>query len=140
MMDEYKYRQKVINAMYDLCKEGSFKNNPHIDDIIKAIEGIPLDKSEWIPVSERLPEDGAYLVTRKTNRRNAIGIANYATDLYPIDKFDFVDKKGKDGWYEYDYESGYYEVTESIIAWQELPEPYVPDINVGKMAESEVET
>ena len=38
----YKYRQKVINAMYDLCKEGSFKNNPHIDDIIKAIEGIPL--------------------------------------------------------------------------------------------------
>jgi hypothetical protein len=137
MMDEYKYRQKVINAMYGLCKEGSFKNNPHIDDIIKAIEGIPLCKSGWNPVGERLPEDGAYLVTRKTNRGNAIGIASYAKDLYTIDKFDFVDKNGKGGWYEYDYECGYYEVTESIIAWQELPKPYLSDINVGKMAESE---
>lgn len=138
MIDEYKYRQKVINAMYDLCKEGSFKNNPHIDDIIKAIEGIPLDKSEWIPTSEKLPKDGAYLVTRKTYGKPIIDTVKYATDLYTIDKFDFVDKKGKDGWYEYDYESGYYEVTESIIAWQELPKPYVPDINVGKMEESEV--
>lgn len=137
MMDDYKYRQKVINAMYDLCKEGSFKNNPHIDDIIKAIECIPLDKSGWIPVSERLPEDGAYLVTRKTYGKPIIDIVKYAKDLYTVDKFDFVDKKGKDGWYSYDYESGYYEVTESIIAWQELPKPYLSDINVGKMAESE---
>lgn len=121
---DYKYRQKVINAMYDLCKEGSFKNNPYIDDIIKAIEDIPSNNSEWIPVSENLPEDGTYLVTRKIWGKSVINIVSYARNLYIVDKFDFADKKGKDGWYGYDYESGYYEVTESIIAWQELPEPY----------------
>lgn len=57
---------------------------------------------------------------------------------YIIDKFDFADKKGEGGWYGYDYDFGFYEVTESIIAWRELLEPYVPDINVGKIAEREV--
>lgn len=90
---------------------------------------------KWIPVSERPPKDGTYHVTRKTNRGNVIGMASYAKDLYPIDRFDFADKKGEDGWYQYDYEGGYYEVTESIIAWMPLPKPYVPDINVGKMEE-----
>ena len=88
MMDDYKYRQKVITAMYDLCKEGSFKNNPHIDDIIKAIEGIPLCKSGWNPVSEKLPEDGAYLVTRKTYGKPIIDTVKYAKDLYTVDEFE----------------------------------------------------
>lgn len=132
MINEYINKQKVINAMYDLCKEGSFKNNPHIDDIIKAIENIPPDSTPWISVSENPPKDGTYLVTKKIYGKSVIDIVSYARSLYIVDKFDFADKKGKGGWYDYDSEYGYYEVTESIIAWQELPKPYLSDINVGK--------
>jgi len=124
MINEYINKQKVITAMYGLCKVGSFKDNPHIDDIINTIEDISSYKFAWIPVSEKPLKDGAYLVTRKTYGKPIIDTVKYAKDLYTIDKFDFADKKGQSGWYGYDSDFGYYEVTESIIAWMSLPEVY----------------
>ena len=80
--------------------------------------------SEWIPVSERLPKDGTYLVTVKriTSHPN-VDIDSFAKDLYKVDEFDFYDKKGKCGWYNYDSEYGYWE-DDRVIAWMPLPEPY----------------
>jgi hypothetical protein len=107
----------------------------YLANLMKVLEKQITDR--WIPVNEKPPKDGAYHVTRRTNRGNVIGVASYSKDLFTVDEYDFADKKGKGGWYNYDYEDGYYEVTDSITAWRELLEPYVPDINVGKMAESE---
>lgn len=44
-------------------------------------------------------------------------IAYYAHDLY-----DFCGKKGKGGWFDYDFEYGYCEIN-NVMYWMELPEP-----------------
>ena len=81
---------------------------------------------KWIPVSERLPEDGTYLVTVEgMDGEPRIDVKSFAKDLYKVDEFDFYNKKGKYGWYNYDSEYGYWE-NDKVIAWQPLPEPYEP--------------
>ena len=81
--------------------------------------------TRWIPISERNPnKNGEYLVTTKGLMGNVlVEILSYANDLYKIDKFDFNDKKGVDGWYVYDAEFGCYEV-DNVVAWLPLPKPY----------------
>lgn len=83
--------------------------------------------SKWIPVSEKLPkEDGEYLCTIQIhNGTRVVRMTSFAKDLYAIDNFDFYDKKGKAGWFDYD-DGGYYEVSD-VIAWDKkfkLPAPY----------------
>ena len=88
---------------------------------IKALEQEP----EWIPVSERLPEErGSYLVTQKATFTDYeyISVIGYALNLYDVDEYDFADKK-RSGWYEYDSEWGYREL-DDVIAWMPLVEPY----------------
>ena len=91
------------------------------DMAIKALEQEP----EWIPVSERLPEErGSYLVTQKATFTDYeyISVIGYALNLYDVDEYDFADKK-RSGWYEYDSEWGYREL-DDVIAWMPLVEPY----------------
>ena len=96
------------------------------EEVIKALPPVE-QKQRWIPVSERLPEEnGEYLVTVKPtfkNMKNYIKHCDFALNLYKVDEYDFVDKKGVAGFYKYDSEYGYYEVTD-IVAWMPLPEPY----------------
>ena len=49
-------------------------------------------------------------------------IVSYAHDLHKVDEYDFCDKKGKSGWYDYDSEWGNYEIS-NVEFWMELPEP-----------------
>ncbi|MCR4674062.1 MAG: DUF551 domain-containing protein [Lachnospiraceae bacterium] len=80
-------------------------------------------KTEWIPVSERLPDKGGqYLVTLHFSTHDVIDVISYARNLYLVDEYDFSDKK-RPGWFDYDSEYGYYERGD-VIAWQPLPEPY----------------
>ncbi len=90
--------------------------------------------SEWIPVSERLPEKGGdYLISQKEAFTDYIyrsSIASYALNLYDVDEYDFVNKKHP-GWYEYDSEYGYYEI-DDVVAWMPLPESYKPQESEDK--------
>ena len=85
--------------------------------------------SEWIPVSERLPDKiGEYLVTQKTSFSDYVyrSVAGYALNLHDVDEYDFAGEgKKRAGWYEYDSEWGYYEI-DGVIAWMPVPEPYEP--------------
>lgn len=72
-------------------------------DIIENVETVEQPQGEWIPVSERLPEQNGYYITTCRdiceNRVHTVG-------------FDGVRKKwGRGG----------------VIAWQPLPEPYKQD-------------
>lgn len=104
-------RKKVLNTLfYNSDNNCEVVLNKELQDRIKSLPPVKPTQN-WIPCSERLPEDGQrVLVTQTFVERNVV----YAT-RFPFDK-----TKGK-----------------YIIAWQPLPEPYVPDTNVGKMEEIE---
>lgn len=78
---------------------------------------------QWIPCSERLPEDdGRYLcMTKSFNDKPLVDLLSYAHNLHKVDEYDFPQEKN--GWYDYDDEYGYYE-DEQVYAWMPLPEPW----------------
>ena len=72
---------------------------------------------EW--ESEKSPDaDGKYLVVKKVFGRATIDVCYFAVNLKSIDKWDFREKRS--GWYDYDSEAGYYEIS-NIVAWTKLP-------------------
>ena len=99
-----------------LCKLMDYEDTDHTPTTIRDIErfakrshkrameyAIQLDEMpRWIPVSERLPEDGTYLCTLDGE---LCGIDEPFTGMCGIEN-------GK--WYE----------EGCVIAWMELPEPY----------------
>lgn len=70
----------------------------------------------WTPVSEGLPEDGTWNFWQSKDGK--ISFERYKKDA--IDHF---------------YPAGRFFELEDAIAWRPRPEPYVPDINVGKKEE-----
>lgn len=81
---------------------------------------------DWISVKDHLPtENGDYLVAR-----DCFGLYRYyeavswANDLSELDKEDFPSKyyKGVSGFYDFNGECGYYEVSD-VLAWCKV-EPY----------------
>lgn len=77
-------------------------------------------KDGWIPTSERLPKAGEYIgdgdVAKYYLVQNEYGdmmVARYTHSEY----------------WEQIYQLK--PIGDEIVAWRELPEPYVPDINVG---------
>lgn len=104
----------------DFCDYVDFEGcRPHFlaDHLIR--HGVTVH--EWIPVSERLPqEDGSYLVTTNYfGKHQGINIRCFAKDGEAIDKYDLGEEK--DVWYDYDSEYGYVS-TNSVTHWMPLPE------------------
>lgn len=78
----------------------------------------------WIPVTERLPEGGSYLVCKSGyGGTRYLDVLSFVEDLYRLDEYDFHHYKGqkKAGFVYYDSEYGYYEV-DSVTHWMPLPE------------------
>lgn len=74
--------------------------------------------TEWISVKDRLPNrSGKYLCA---SIPQYIRTAYFSKNLYKVDKYDFADKKGKSGFYNYDIEYGYCET--NVDYWMPLPE------------------
>lgn len=108
----YVAKKETVEIIEDLC----IKQQPTVEE---------RPKGKWIPVGERLPEDGQVcLVTTKGFLDDiCCEITTYSNNLYKIDRFDFYDKENVSGFYGYDSECGYYE-DDDVIAWMPLPEPY----------------
>ena len=104
--------------LYDTEKHSCPRFNKVIPKTLaEAVQG------EWIPVSERLPNENArYLVQMSYGIMQVLSWANV---LEKVDDFDFYNEK-HGGWYEYDSEWGYRERHE-VIAWMPLPKPYRED-------------
>lgn len=84
-----------------------------LETAIKAIE-----QTTWIPVSERLPKENEY-------------IGNVCKYYLVQDEYGdmHVAHLSSVGWIPMESLKA---IGDEIIAWRELPQAYVPDINVGK--------
>ena len=120
-----KEAKKILND-YDVNFVGHTADEiaEAFDVAFRALEQEP----KWIFVSDKVPDkNGKCLVTRYNSLiGSSICILCYAENLYDIDRFDFYEKKGKSGWYDYDSEWGHVEF-DDVIAWMPLPEPCKAD-------------
>lgn len=83
---------------------------------------------KWTPVKEKLPDNDCecwVTVTIGGGMRNIVHRCNYTSDLYDVDEYDFINRKGESGFYNYDSEYGHYEI-DNVIAWMPYfePKPY----------------
>ena len=81
-------------------------------------------QNEWTSVKDRLPEkDGQYLCVCSAFQYSSPYIITswFSENLYKVDKYDFFNRKGKSGFYEYDSEWGYFEHN-NVTHWMPLPE------------------
>lgn len=105
---------------------------PYEEAVNMAIQA--LEQTRWIPVSEKLPElCQRVLVTSYGRVCYAMMIGADWNSGYPI--FKLQDSLNEKVVCETTVHSEF--TTSRIIAWMPLPQPYVPEINVGKMGESE---
>ena len=79
-------------------------------------------QNEWISVKDRLPEkDNKYLCVIDAIGTHCITTCWFSKNLFKVDKYDFANRKGIRGFYNYSSEWGYYQNT-SVTHWMPLPE------------------
>ena len=102
------YRQDVIDVLEHERDEALVRLYDY-QLAIDAVMGLPSAR-QWIPVTERLPEDGCQcIVTVKV--KHAIGYSEYEVGTADYVDGDFI--LSEDLW-----------GVEDIIAWMPLPQPY----------------
>lgn len=86
-----------------------------IKNCMKAIEGQPtvVNASEWIPITERLPEDDAYIL---------LSFENFTMPL--IGRYE-EDENGNGNFYNGDDEKPLISVGVFVNAWMPFPDRYV---------------
>ena len=125
LMNEAEEHATDICAFNDTCENCiGRKYGNQCRDYLKAdhliANGVTIQ--EWIPVSERLPEeDGKYLVFEQSGGRTVTSILQFAKDARKVNRYDFKGR-WKNAWYEYDSEWGHYTV-DSVTHWMPLPTP-----------------
>ena len=129
-MDDLISREAAIDAICSRCyydgEPESYKtceyyqnNESGFCDYMSAINGVPSAqpeqrKGKWIPCSERLPEDGIYLVYAPDYQGGSSSAKEWH-DGVMFSKY----KNGK-----WSIEHGYYSRPNCVIAWMPLPEPW----------------
>ena len=124
-------RQAAIDALLEEVRlvDGYYVENDEVidkDDAIEAIRLLPSAQPEprWIPVSERMPEDGKNcLVSVRCSNNFLVDRGTYSTDLFNVDEEDFFGNRGESGWYYLSSEYGYCKIL-NVIAWMPEPRPY----------------
>lgn len=111
----------TIEEIYENARRKLDKNEITIGEFAEIVD-VEVGQSRWIPVSERLPEDGdTYLVTIEYNGE-VIGVD--AASYSPVDGY--IDKHWDtfNDWKE-DDDSCYH-----VTAWMPLPEPHKSESEV----------
>ena len=98
----------------------------YIEERNAAVEltGELASKPRWIPVTERLPDEGRYLAltTPSVNGGEPYArILRFSENLESVDRYDF-EGINRSGWYYYDDEFGQIEVV-TVTHWMPLPQP-----------------
>ena len=101
------------------CKEYDQERHfcPRFDRVIKTTIDEMKAEQRWIPCSERLPEDGVYLIYAPNYKGGSSSAKEWHHGIM-FSKF----KNGK-----WSIEHGYYERPNCVLAWMPLPEPYRED-------------
>ena len=107
----------LTNTMYQNVKKGAtypkkewFDGMANASEIIGALPSAEPKHGKWIPVAEKLPQYGNYLVSFKTDVETDIGTFNPETGLWSAcdaDGFYYVASRGLE-----------------VVAWMPLPTPY----------------
>ena len=120
LREEHRQRTNSYTTYLAHGGKGDPAEEVGLDALAMAISA--LEKTKWISVKDRLPEeDGPYLVTTNYfSKRHTINIRYYAKDGETVHKYDLAGQKYV--WYFYDSEYGYVP-TDSVTHWMPLPEP-----------------
>lgn len=118
------YIKASVKRQCNNCRKEGMKWMSDIVEraIIEELDNTPIAQPQWIPCSERLPEEeGMYIVCfdRKQLRKNE----------YQIETSYWLDGKWQYGMLErYEYKMAEYVIEPveylTVIAWMPLPEPY----------------
>lgn len=113
---------KLLDSLHTKILKSKFAEEvteEEIDALVKAKE----HNDDWIPVSERMPEDDrkSYIV-QKTNGN--IDILRFTKDAYKLSRYDFYEYKDKKKSLFFDYDSEYGYCEWECEAWQSLPKQY----------------
>lgn len=104
--------KKWIDMLIDYSLEFDGVGQDEHDKAVEAL-GVAvklLERTRWVPVSERLPEDGTWNIWQSTT--GALSIERYKEDAY-----------------NHFYPSGRFFSLEDAIAWMPLPERYKEEAN-----------
>lgn len=122
-------RQEAIDALAKHEKSNGHNYTLFVDivsECAEIIRDLPSAQPEqhWIPVSERMPEDGENcLVSVRCSNNFLVDRGTYSTDLFNVDEEDFFGNRGESGWYYLSSEYGYCKIL-NVIAWMPEPRPY----------------
>lgn len=115
-MSDFISKRELYHKLGEAYNKGylSWGANEIFKDIIGECDSVE-NKGEWIPVTERLPEESGryltYIVNEYDEELQYIMTADYIARPTPIE--------GLSPWYVDDECA-----SDNVVAWQPLPEPY----------------
>ena len=112
-LDEAIIYAKEMSENQYICEECQ-KEHGQLADWLEELKSLR-EKSNWIPCSKRLPEDGSYILVSFENE--GVTLPDIAT--YKVDE-----QQGNGAFYPSDCNATYASLGVFVNAWLPLPEPY----------------